>query len=149
MLVADVMTGQVYTCAPGATARDALEVMWKCDVGALPIVDDAEQVIGMVTDRDLAMAGYHRGAPPHEILVTDVTTGAVWSVGPEDTLDFAERVMEERQVRRLPVVDSERLVGVISLADLVRARTGVLPAEVSRTLAAITEPRVPAQPSAK
>jgi CBS domain-containing protein len=149
MVIADVMTREVYTCGERETARDALALMWEHDVGALPIVDDDQQVLGMVTDRDLAMAGLHRGAPPHKIPVTEVTTGKVWSVAPDDPLDFAERMMEQHQVRRLPVLDEgARLVGVITLADLVRARSGVMPSEVTRTLAAITTPRTLPVPTA-
>jgi CBS domain-containing protein len=149
MRVEDVMTREVYTCAPGATAREALEIMWSCDVGVVPIVNEQRQVVGLVTDRDLAMAGLVRGAPPHQIPIGEVTSHRVWSVGPNDTLEHAEQLMEKHQVRRLPVLDERScLVGIVTLADLTHARKdGVLAEDVAHTLAAITTPR-PVQPTA-
>jgi CBS domain-containing protein len=141
MLVADVMTSEVYTCSEDATAHDALGAMWKHDLGILPILDDANQVVGVVTDRDLAMACMMRGAAPHRIPVIDVTSQVVWHVRPQDTIESAERIMEEHQVRRLPVLNGAALVGMVTLTDLVRARSNVKPSEIVRTFEAVTHPR--------
>lgn len=148
MKVEDVMTSEVYTCPMNATARDALAAMWTYDIGVLPIVDEENRVQGVITDRDCAMACLLRGQAPQQIPVAAVTSRLVWSVTPEDSLEHAERVMEDHQVRRLPVLDNNgHLLGIVTLADLMRTRNDEITAEVGRTLAAITTPRRP-QPHA-
>jgi CBS domain-containing protein len=140
MNVRELMTTKVHCCRPDSTARHALALMWKHDVGALPVVDAQDQVVGMITDRDIAMAVGLRNVAPGAITVREISTSDVWAVGPTATAEEAERIMEERQVRRLPVIDQGRLVGVVTLADL--ARCEPLPdRDVAETLAAITTPR--------
>ena len=143
MKIQEVMTKGAVSCTVENTAREALTLMWKHDVGALPVMD-GERVVGMITDRDLAMAASMRNARPSELSVGDVTTRQLWSVGPADPVDRAEKIMEERQVRRVPVVTGGRLEGMVTLADLARARSTMPAEKVVQTLAAITEPRVPA-----
>lgn len=141
MKIRDVMSTDVHSCTPGTTARDALALMYTHDIGALPVVDDSGGAVGMITDRDLAMACCVRDVAPTAIRVDEITTRNVWSVKPDDAVEEAELVMEERQVRRLPVLDGGRVVGIVSLADLVRGDRSVPAPQVAQTLAAITEPR--------
>ena len=98
----------------------------------------------MVTDRDVCMAGYTKGLPLRAITASEVMSRDVFCCAPEDLVTSAEEVMRQRQVRRLPVVDSSgQLVGILSLNDIVRAaggskgRDGVSAEAVEATLAAI------------
>jgi Mg/Co/Ni transporter MgtE len=124
--------------------------MWEHDCGALPVVDAENKVLGMVTDRDIAMCAYLQGKPLSDIPVTTAMSDKVVSCSPDDTVAAAEQRMGKAKVRRLPVIDkSGALVGILSLDDIVR---GVVLAprhvgpphatDVVRTLASIYEPRV-------
>lgn len=121
MKVEDVMTKEVKTCAPETDLSEAANSMWMRDCGVLPVVDGKGRVVGMITDRDVCIAtGCHR-RDPATILVRDVTTGNVHSCSPETDLREALRMMQRKQVRRLPVIDSAgKLCGVLSLDDVAR-----------------------------
>lgn len=124
MKVSDLMTRAVCSCRAGSTLNDAARIMWEHDCGAVPIVDanDSSRVVGIVTDRDIAMAAYIRGQPLGSIPVEDVMARNPVTCEPDDSLEAAEQAMAEAHVRRLPVVDEGgRLIGLFSLAQLARA----------------------------
>lgn len=145
MRVEEVMTCAVWTCRPEDPLSRAAALMWDHDVGAVPVVGTilgAEQhLVGIVTDRDVCMAAYFTGQPIASVPVSHAMSKAVYAVDPRASLAAAEQLMREKQVRRLPVVDGYRLVGMITLGDLARAtRADELTAgEVTETLAAVTE----------
>jgi CBS domain-containing protein len=87
------------------------------DVGAIPVVD-GERLVGVVTDRDIVIRGIADGSDPHAIKVGDIASRDVVTVRPDDDLDEALRLMAQHQVRRLPVVEDGRLVGVVATADV-------------------------------
>jgi CBS domain-containing protein len=88
------------------------------DVGALPVLD-GEHLAGMITDRDIVVRAVAKGKDPRGMPVREIATKDVVSVGPEDSLSEALRLMASHQVRRLPVVDQDnRLVGVLAQADV-------------------------------
>lgn len=119
MLVRDIMSRDVVTCPVGATAEETARLMWERDVGAVPVVDDAGAVVGMVTDRDLCMASYIRGLRLSEIPVASVMSRCVKSCPEDAGLGAVGDLMRAFKVRRLPVVDrSGRLVGLVALGDL-------------------------------
>jgi CBS domain-containing protein len=98
---------------------DAARDMWDCDCGCIPVVDDDQRVIGMITDRDICMAALFKGRPIQEISIGNVMSRVVITCRSDDTIQQAERTMREARVRRLPVTDETgRLVGVISLNDI-------------------------------
>jgi CBS domain-containing protein len=123
MLVADLMTPKPASIRSSDTLAAAAQTMWDCDCGALPVLDPAtDRVCGMITDRDICMATWSRGCGPGSIAVADVISPALVCCRPHDTLGKVEASMRSNQVRRIPVVDSEqRLVGILSLADVARA----------------------------
>ncbi len=145
MKVEQLMTKNVHACRPDEPLSTAAAIMWQHDCGCVPVVDEDRHVLGMVTDRDICMASLTQGKPAHELPVTLPMSGKVWSCRPTDTIDGAERTMREKRVRRLPVVDANnRLVGILSFADIVREAKG-RPAEISDvevrdTIAAIATP---------
>jgi signal-transduction protein with cAMP-binding, CBS, and nucleotidyltransferase domain len=97
--------------------------MWKSDCGSLPVTagDGSQRLLGIITDRDVCMAIRLEGGELEELRVEDVMTEAVRACNPGDPLSEAVAIMSEARVRRLPVVDdSDRVIGLLSLADLAR-----------------------------
>jgi len=121
MRARDIMTREPECCRPDQTARDAAQVMRDRDCGCVPIVDDAGSVIGIITDRDLAVRAIALGKDSNTSLKELMTPEAA-SCGPDDDLRDVEQKMAELQIRRIPIVDtSGRCLGIISQADIARA----------------------------
>jgi CBS domain-containing protein len=120
--VADLMTRDVVCVRAGERLNVAAQLMWDSDCGAIPVLtDDGEQVVGMITDRDICMATWLQDCPPSAIAVSRVMSQEVHVSTPDSALADAERVMRSKQVRRVPVVDEQRrVVGILSLADIAR-----------------------------
>jgi CBS domain-containing protein len=119
MKVSDVMTRDVKTVSPDQSAREAASFMLQADAGGIPVIE-GEQLIGMITDRDIAVRDIAEGRGP-ETQVRELMTDEVVSVRIDDDCDDVASRMSEEQVRRLPVVDeNDRLCGIVSLGDLAR-----------------------------
>jgi CBS domain-containing protein len=120
--VRDVMTPDPLTCSPGDHLGAAAWRMWQGDCGILPVVY-AGSVVGVITDRDIAVTLALRGRRPEEIRVGEVMQApdSVVTCGPDDPVSRALDLMRERQVRRLPVVENGALTGIVSLNDLALA----------------------------
>ena len=124
MNIANVLaskSGRVATIRPDQTVREALERFAERNIGALVVVDDAERAVGMITER-----GILRAALTNE-RVLSATVGAVMTrevvIGrPSDDLMSVAHTMTEKRIRHLPVMDQGRLVGIVSLGDLVRTQ---------------------------
>jgi CBS domain-containing protein len=144
MQAADLTQREILTCSERYCLDHVAGMMWKYDIGCLPVVDDG-RLIGMITDRDVAMAAYHQGAPLRSITVSSVMTREVVTCREHDAVRDVELAMRNRQVRRVPVIDDQgKLVGMITINDIARAaHEGKLPlAEVASTLSAISRPRL-------
>jgi len=146
MKTRDLMTKQVASVRATDSTAVAARLMWDCDCGALPVLDDEGHAIAMITDRDICMAALMRDREPSAIPVSDAMSRDLQCCGPDDTVSSAEQLMRTHQVRRIPIVDRERHpLGLLSLADIVRATDRhkgratreVAPAEVALTLAEI------------
>lgn len=119
MKVSDAMTRDVCVASPDDTLEQAAQQMAELDAGVLPIGDDGK-LIGMITDRDIAVRGVARGLGP-DTAVREVMTEDVKYCFDDDDVDEVTRNMGDLQLRRLPVVDrSKRLVGIVSLGDIVQ-----------------------------
>lgn len=131
--VRDVMTMAVGVIAPEASAQEAAHMMRDLDVGSLPVCE-GQRVIGMITDRDLAMRVVDMGRDSRHTTVREAMTPEVFCASENDPVAVAAQVMKEMQVRRLPVVDDGRhIVGIVSLADVaVRQGDDQLSADVLR-----------------
>jgi CBS domain-containing protein len=117
MKISDVMTRDVQTVRPDQTAREAASFMLSADAGAIPVTN-GDRLIGMITDRDIAVRGVAEGRGP-ETPVRDLMTNDIVAARMDDDTDDVAVRMSEAQVRRLPVVDEqEKLCGIVSLADL-------------------------------
>jgi CBS domain-containing protein len=117
MRVSEAMTHDVRVANPGQTIREAARLMADLDAGALPVGEN-DRLVGMVTDRDIAIRAVAEGKGP-DTRVREVMTGDVKYCFEDDDLDDVARNMGDIQVRRLPVVNRDkRLVGIISLGDV-------------------------------
>ena len=120
MKVGDLMAKHVEFIEPDATVQDAASLMGELDVSALPI-GSAEELKGVITDRDILYRVVADGKDPRRTAVMQVATKALFSCKPEDPISSAMHLMASQNVRRLPVMDdAERVVGWITLSDLSR-----------------------------
>ena len=117
--IRDLMTSNVETVGPDHTARDAAAFMLSADTGSIPVCEN-DKVIGMITDRDIAVRGVATGKGP-DCSVRDLMTNDVICARDTDDAHEIAHKMGRAQVRRLPVLDaSDKLVGMVSLGDLSR-----------------------------
>jgi CBS domain-containing protein len=119
--IQEAMTPNPSTVEPATTAQEAAKLMKSEDIGSLPIVE-GNKLVGVITDRDVAIRIVAEGRGP-DTTVGEIASKDVVTVDPEQSLEEAARLMAERQVRRLPVVEEDgRLVGILAQADI--AQTG-------------------------
>jgi CBS domain-containing protein len=114
------MTPHPRTCTPKDSLHRAAQIMRELDCGAVPVVGADGRISGMITDRDVCMAARSRDQPLATMTVESAMSKIVHSCSPGDSLGHAARLMGDMQVRRLPVVERDRLVGMLSLADIAR-----------------------------
>lgn len=119
--VRDIMTPDATFCSADATAAEAAQMMAANDIGALPVCGTDGRLSGVLTDRDLALTIVAGGRDPNETRVSDLADGSdVVTISADDSVEAAIRTMKDHSVRRLPVVDGGRLVGMVSQADIAR-----------------------------
>ena len=155
MHVEEIMTTSVKSCGPDDSLDTAARLMWEHDCGCVPVIDQDGRVLAMLTDRDVCMAAYTQGRTLAEIRVSAAMSNACHAVSPSDPVVAAERLMQEHQVRRLPVVDDGHLVGHVSLSDITceaarethKNMSDVTLDEVAVTLSAVCQPRFGNEPS--
>jgi CBS domain-containing protein len=142
MKVSDLMSRQVASIRVTDHASAAARLMWDCDCGAVPVLDEDSRAVGIITDRDICMATLHQDRPASAIAIWEAMSKTLHSCAPDDNVGTAAELMRKYQIRRVPVLDKERrLVGILSLADVVRATEGRKIDEVVATLANICTPR--------
>ncbi|MEO8132909.1 MAG: CBS domain-containing protein [Betaproteobacteria bacterium] len=137
MQLKEILTQPVETVAPEASLFDAARCMMTRDLGWLPVSDDGK-VVGIITDRDIAIRGVAAGLDPKQTKVDAVMSRAVFACSVDGTVEEACQMMEDEQVRRLVVLDeNEALAGVVSLADLALHTRG---SQSSEVLQKVSEP---------
>jgi CBS domain-containing protein len=145
MKAQEIMTSDPACCLPDDAVQQAASLMAECDCGVIPVVENKQsmRLVGVVTDRDLAVRGLAKGKGP-DAKVRDLMTSNPSCCRPNDNVKDVERLMSEQQVRRVPVVDGAGCcLGVIAQADLARAaeqKGGVSDREVARVVERISEP---------
>jgi CBS domain-containing protein len=115
--VADVMTQRPRAVTPQTPLNEVAELMETEDVGAVPLVE-GDRLVGIVTDRDIVVRAIAKGKDPRGMPASEVSSRELLTVSPDDDLSEALNVMAQYQVRRLAVTEDERLVGVVSQADV-------------------------------
>ncbi len=116
MNIREVMTPNPQCVAPGDSIQNAARIMRYCDTGAVPVVDNGRPV-GIVTDRDIVVRAVADGGQLNRP-VRDIVSSNIVCISPDMSTHEAADLMSEHQVRRLPVVENERIVGIVSLGDL-------------------------------
>jgi CBS domain-containing protein len=133
--IKEVMTREVRSCEPKATATEAAKLMATQDVGPIPVVEDG-RLTGIVTDRDLVIRILAEGRDPNATTVGEIASRDLVTVSPDEDIDEALSRMAQNQVRRLPVVEGDRLIGIVAQADVARLgkdkKTGEVVEEISR-----------------
>ena len=155
MNAADIMVQPVITVAPDTSVADAARLMLQHRISGLPVVERSGSVVGIVSEGDLlrrAETGTERRRPrwlefvtapgrlahdyaqAHARKVAEIMTAKVVSVAPHEPLEEIVRIMERRRLKRLPVIEAGRLVGIVTRADLIRAFVDSLPQPERRTI---------------
>jgi CBS domain-containing protein len=134
--VRDAMTENPRSIAASASVVEAARLMREAHVGSLPITDD-ETLVGMITDRDITTRVVAEAADPSTTSVEDVYSRDLISVEPDQDLEDALQLMARHQVRRLPVVENKRLVGIVAQADIAFAESEK---KTGQLVEAISEP---------
>lgn len=115
--IREIMTSEVSCCTSDDHIFDAASKMKERNVGAIPVCDSNQNLLGMVTDRDLVVRGYAQ-KKPGTCKIQEVMSDHMYSCTPETSVEEASNLMAEKQIRRLPVVENGKLVGIVSLGDL-------------------------------
>lgn len=140
--VSDIMTKNVAYVNPNTTITEAAQLMQKHNVGSIPVCDESG-VVGIVTDRDIVVRNVAHGTDPHNTTVKDVMTTNVTMASPDMSADQVSEIMAQQQIRRLPVVENNRLVGMVALGDM--ATNTMFRMEASKALTEISKPSEPQQ----
>ena len=119
--IREVMTQDVVALPTDTSLADASRAMRERDIGDVLVVD-GERLTGIVTDRDIVIRAIAEDRSPQDTTLGELANGEVTALSPEDPLDDAIRLMRDRAVRRIPVVENERPVGIVSIGDLALAR---------------------------
>lgn len=147
MQAEDLMTTSVCTCAPEDSLEQAARLMWEEDVGCVVVTNPEERPVGIITDRDIAMAAYTQGLALRDSVVASAMAKDLVTCAPETSLGDLESRMRSAQIRRVPVVTSDgSLVGIVTLGDIAKSsqsspmRLSETPG-LAKTLAAVIERR--------
>ena len=138
MQLKEIMTADVEVIRPDSSIADAAKKMRSLDVGSLPVCD-GERLLGMITDRDITIRATADGRDPNNTRVRDCMSPEIVYCFEDQSAEEAERLMQEKQIRRLPVLTREKqLAGIIALGDLATKTDDVQ--QVGRTVREISEP---------
>jgi len=136
MTAREIMTeGSEYLKAD-ASVSDAAARLAETHVGAVPVCDESGHLRGVLTDRDIVIEVVAQGKDPASVQVIDLIQGEAVTIGADHSVDEAIQTMQQHKVRRLPVIDGDKLVGMISQADIARACP---PERVGELVSAISE----------
>jgi CBS domain-containing protein len=116
----DIMSGSAECASESDTLVDAARKMKDLDVGSLPICGEDDRLKGVITDRDIVVNCVADGRDPSSVKVSEMGDGKPVTIGADDSVDEILRTMTEHAVRRLPVIDGDRLVGIVSQADVAK-----------------------------
>ncbi len=110
----------IWSIVPQATAYEALQIMSEKDVGALLVIDDEENLVGIFSERDYARKVILKGKSSKDTSVGELMTDVVFSIDPQDTIQDCMALMTTKHIRHLPVIKNERLIGIVTIGDVVK-----------------------------
>lgn len=137
MNVRDIMSRDPSCCTPETNLVECAQIMLRNDVGEIPVVrdDDSKQIVGVITDRDIVVRAVARNINPSDVKIQEVMTDDLVTVSDDASIDDVGSLMRDRQVRRVPVVDTQRnVVGIVSLADVTRSLDAQRSGEIVRDI---------------
>jgi CBS domain-containing protein len=135
MNVSEAMHAKTLTAAPGDTVVEVARLMEKNDVGAIPVTE-GKRLVGILTDRDIAVRAVAKGSDPEKMTAGDIMTEHVIFCKTHESVDDAVHLMEQKKVRRLPVLDEkDNLVGMLSLGDVAHATPRSMSGELLHAVA--------------
>lgn len=137
MKVSELMSKGVVSVGPKDSLQAAAQLMKQAGVGSLPVAEEG-RLQGIITDRDIVTCSTAEGIDPRQITVSQCETRDVLTVGPQDPVEKVANIMKDHQVRRVPVVEDGRVVGMVAMADL--AREEELRAKAEEALTEISRP---------
>ena len=139
MQLKNIMTKDVSTISPDSTINEAAQLMKELDVGSIPVCKGTKP-LGIITDRDITLRNVAEGEDPNntvkEIMTDDLVYGS-----PDMSVDEAAKIMADNKIRRLPIVENDNLIGIISLGDIAVESTADV--EIGETLSSISVPSKP------
>ncbi len=136
MLVSDIMNSEVITIDQNETVALASRLLSRRNIGSLPVSDENGQLVGMLTDRDIVLRCVAANRDPEKTSIGSVMSRDIVSVSPYDEVSEALELMSAARVRRLPVAESGKLIGIVSLGDVSRLRACEM--EIAAALAEIS-----------
>ncbi len=135
--IRDIMTKDIECASPESTVKDAASALKAHDIGSMPVCE-GKRVVGIITDRDIAIRAVAEGLDPGSTKVRDVMSKDIVSIREDADLSEAERLMRDRQLRRLPVLNGEgNLVGYLAIAKIARTES---PEEAGKVLQGVSQP---------
>ncbi|MCS7105709.1 MAG: CBS domain-containing protein [Candidatus Aenigmarchaeota archaeon] len=117
MLIKDVMNRNVIATKPETSVREAAKIMSKYHIGSLIVLED-EKIAGIITEGDILKKVIVEGKDLDETKVRDIMTEKVITISPDKTIDDAVKIMTEKKIKKLPVVDNDKLIGIITASDI-------------------------------
>lgn len=139
MTVRQLMSPNIVYLTPEDTAARAARIFERHNFGMLPVCTKDGRLRGVVTDRDITLRCVAFGNPPEETPLRDIMTRGIITVSPDEAVEIAAKLMSDEKIRRLPVVENGKTVGILSLSDL--AQSKLFSAEVSAALSEISAPK--------
>lgn len=138
MLVRQIMNTNVISLTPDDTAANAARLLERHNIGSIPVCAKDGRLVGMVTDRDIALRCVALENPPEETKLREIMTRGVITTSPDDDVREASRIMSSEQIRRLPVLENRCVVGMLSISDM--ARRELFTTEAAKALSEISMP---------
>ncbi len=139
MTVRQIMNSNVVYLTPDDTAARAARLLHRHNIGMLPVCSTDGRLRGIVTDRDIAVRCVALDNPAEDTKLREIMTRGVVTASPDDNVSDAARIMASEQIRRLPVVENNKVIGILALADLAQRQN--LQTELSSALAEISLPK--------
>jgi CBS domain-containing protein len=120
--IREVMTKDPVTLTKDSTIIEAARAMKKADAGPVLVTDDGDTLYGIVTDRDIVVRAVAEGQDPNSTKLSDIATRGLNTLSPDDSVEDAIRLMRDNDIRRIPIVEGDRPIGIVSIGDLAMER---------------------------
>lgn len=139
MKVKECMCNDVYSCTPDCTIEDVAKMMGEKHVGCIPVCDNKNSIVGLITDRDIVLRGVACNKDLKQTPVSDIMSCNICSCSPEEEMSNVESKMAQNQVRRMPVVDNGKVIGILTMGDLAHFDNDLGKEEVCNTINSICD----------